>query len=61
MVYVEKLGAINRCMTSVSTMAPNKICEDCQILIFRGVEEDENLAKGTKNQEEIQRLVFWKQ
>ena len=48
-------------MTSVSTMAPNKICEDCQILIFRGVEEDENLAKGTKNQEEIQRLVFWKQ
>jgi len=60
-VHVEKLGAINRCMTSVSTMALNEICKDFQILIFRGVEEDENLAKGTKTQEEIRRLVCWKQ
>jgi len=42
-------------------MALNEICKDFQILIFRGVEEDENLAKGTKTQEEIRRLVCWKQ
>lgn len=42
-------------------MAPNEFTQDSQILILRRLGEKENLAKETKNHEEVQRIVSWKQ